>query len=132
MIDPSEINGIQPRIEGQVCDELLVEEHSLGEEVTAPANVIHLRFDECWHRLYFDCGIVFWRQSTVSPVPYDMPELQSRVRIVDLGSRYGVRGERLVQIETTAIENGAEVILHFAGLKNVRFTDAHDVTTYST
>ena len=127
-----EVIGTQPSIEGQVCEELLVEEYWHDGNLIEPSNVVHLRFTGVWHRLTIDCGTVFWRVSQETPLPYAMLELQAEVRIVDLGAYcYNVRGVRLDRIETTVIKGGSEVAFHFSGNTTVRFRNVDDVTTHA-
>lgn len=131
MSDPLEINGTQPTIEGNVCEELLAEEYLHAGKVTVSANVVHLRFSGSWYRLYFDCAVVFWQESHERPTPYQMPELDSEVRIVDLGALYGVHGLQLEGIEASAIEGGSQVAFNFSDSRRVCFRNVHDVTTHA-
>ena len=131
MIHKPEINGTQPNIEGHICEELLAEEHRHSGMILSPANVVHLRFGGSWYRLYFDWGTVFWRESQEAPAPYQMPELASEIRIVDLGVSYSVRGSRLEHIETKAIEDDSEVAFRFSAGRTVRFRSVGAVTIHA-
>ncbi len=130
MSDPLVINGPQPDLEGHVCEEMLAEEYWHAGKMTIPANVVHLRFSGSWYRLYFD-GAIFWRESREGPEPYEMPELHSEVRIIDLGALYDVRGRLLKRIETHAIAGGSEVVFHFAESRKVCFRDVYDITSHA-
>ena len=131
MTDPVEVNGAQPGIEGQVCEELLAEELWHDGRMETPANVVHLRFSGAWYRLYFDTSEVFWRESEERPEPYEAPEIHCEVRIVDLGALYDVRGRSLERIETRFITRGSEVVLYFAGSRRVCFRNVDDRTRHA-
>ncbi len=125
-----EVNGEQPALVGKLSLDLLVEEVWHQGRVSSPANVTWIHDGRGWHRLYFDCGIVFWRRSPIGPVAYDMPELQSRVEIVDLGRAFGFAGRVITDIAVPAIFGGAEVALGFDSGASIRIRNVEDRTTY--
>ena len=77
-----EFNGVVPAIEGEVVAELLCIEMWCDGNLEEQANVIYLKIDECWHRHYFDCGIIFWRRDSVPPTSYSMDEMNCLFKVV--------------------------------------------------
>ena len=118
-MDPLEVNGEQPRIEGQHCEELLALEFWHAGELQESANQLYLKFAGQWHRLYFDYGIVFWRSNQEAPVDYYAEEIQSEFKLRDIGSCHSVRGTTLEEIRTAAVPGGSRVELRFQGGKSV-------------
>ncbi len=134
MDSPStEINGTQPDLVGCTCTDLVLEELWHQGELDVPANVIWLHIDSSWHRLYFDCGIVFWRAHCgEGPKAYDMPGLESQARLKDLGTELGVVGRIIGDVSTRSIEHGAEVALMWDSGEYLVFRDVDDRTSYYT
>jgi len=118
-MDPLEVNGEQPRIEGLQCEELLALEFWHAGELHESANQVYLKFAGRWHRLYFDCGIVFWRSNQEGPGGYYAEETQSEFKLRDLGGCHSVRGTILEEIRTAAMPGGSKVELLFQGGKSV-------------
>jgi hypothetical protein len=113
-----EVIGNPPLLSQQVCQELLLEQYWHAGKLEEPANVVHLRFGEIWHRLTFDDGIIFWRQQPESPRPYSMPELNAETRIDNVGARLGLVGQRLTSYAARPISGGSEIAFTFEnGLK---------------
>ena len=131
MPEPLEVNGEPPALVGVPCDELLVQQYWHRRELVEPANVIYLQFDGQWHRLYIDCGIVFWR--TKESPPAEVPEGKEGFAypLVDLGQQVGVRGVVLDRLNAEPIEGGVEVRLAFSNGVKVVFCNIADTTTYS-
>jgi hypothetical protein len=131
MIQPLEIHGTQPNVEGLVCEELIAEEYWHGGSLVSSANVVYFLVANIWHRLAIDGGIIFWRSVKEAPQSYQMPELQAEVRTINLGVQYGVKGITLDGIKTTPIESGSVVTLIFHGGKAVRVSNFNDTTNHS-
>ena len=129
MIDELEIQGQPPALDLVEIDALICEQYWYRGELNVPANVVHIRVGPTWHRLCFDCGIIFWRTSSGAPVPYAMPELDAEVRLDDIGSRLGVAGEVIETYEASAIEGGSQVAFLFAGDRQIVFKNIDDLTT---
>ncbi len=130
MLDPLSVNGEQPSIAGLACEEMLAAEYWHKGELVEPANVTYLRFGGAWHRLYFDCGIVFWRPHDRAPESVPPGEEEFAYSLVDLGRLFGIRGVVLDRLEATTIEGGSEVRFGFRNGAVVVFSCAADTTTY--
>ena len=114
---------------GRPCRELVVEEYWHDGQVACPANVVWCHDGTGWHRLFFDCGVVFWRRSDRGPVAYDMPESHGRVALLDLGRSLGLAGRIIARVVTRPIDGGTEVVLGFDFGAVLHFRDVDDRTT---
>jgi hypothetical protein len=130
MILPLEVNGEPPKLSGRICEKLVAEEYWHKGALDIPANVVWLRFDGAWYRLYFDCGIVFWRTSEDGPKSYTMPEIDAEVRIANIGEALGLSGDVVLDYQARAIPGGSEVELRFRSGKRAVFQNVDDRTTY--
>jgi hypothetical protein len=130
MLDPLTINGEQPSLGGQPCEELLVSEYWHKGELVEPANVVYLRFGGAWHWLYFDSGIVFWRSHDRAPESVPPGEEDYAYPLVDLGRRFDIRGVILDRLEAAQIEGGSDVRFEFHSGVVVVFSCVSDTTTY--
>ena len=129
MIDSPEINGRPPMLAGEIVEALLSQEYWHGGELTDSFNAIFLCFNNTWHRLSFDCGIIFWRVTSTAPISFEAPELRASYRIVDLGIRLGVTSKRLARYEMRAIPDGSRVEFTFSCGQSVVFQNVDDHTT---
>lgn len=126
-----EVDGIQPSIEGASCEELIAVQYWYAGDLTDPANTVHLKFGGSWHRLYFDCGIIFWRDGDEPPEEFDAPEIQAKYRLDDVGRRHGLLGLTLASINPEPTQRGSRVILTFQGGGTVTFFNEDDRSGYA-
>ena len=131
MLQPLEVHGDPPNLDGQVCESVLAEEYWYMGNLGEPANVVWIRCSGIWHRLCFDFGIIFWRRSTDGPRPYTMPELDGEVRITDVGTMLGLIGDVIIRYDMQSIPDGSEVCFRFASGKNLVLRNVNDRTTYA-
>ena len=131
MVEPLEVDGILPDLAGSVCDELLVQQYWYLGRLVEPANVIYLQVNGKWHRLFFDCGIVFWRQSQGPTLAAPATEEEEfAYLLIDLGRQLCLRGLLLANMGATPIEGGSQVQVAFANGVTVAFRNVNDNTTY--
>jgi hypothetical protein len=130
-VEPLEINGEPPQLEGLRCDAILCQEYWHGGVLVEPVNVTFLCFEGRWHRLYFDFGIVFWRDAEGGPEPFEAPEIDSDYPVVDVAAERGLRGVRLrgYRMEPWGA-CGARVTFEFESGARLAFRSVEDVTTY--
>ena len=127
-----EINGQWPSLEGERLSALLCYEMWHEGEVSEPAHTIFIQAHETWHRLYFDCGIIFWRLAESRPEEYGMPELGCDFKIVNIGEKYDLLNQELQSVGGKVLPGGAEVSFNFSGGKSICFANENDHTTYRT
>lgn len=131
-LKPIEVNGITPvQFIRHSCEELFCQEYWFKGEIIDAANIIFLKFVGKWYRLYFDCGIVFWRDETNALKSYYAEETHSQHLVLNLGLKYELLGKRLSAIELRPVLGGSEVTLYFECGAFVTFKNINDVTTIS-
>ena len=131
-LEPLEVNGITPlQFIGKNCEALFCQEYWFEDVIIDTANVIFLKFGEEWKKLYFDCGIVFWRNETKIPESYHAEELHSQHLVSNIGLKYGLLSKRLSAIELRPVIGGSEVILSFECGALIVFRNINDVTTFT-
>lgn len=127
---PLEINGIPPALAGQTCDGLIRQSYVYRGKLSAPAHTIYLLFAGTWHRLYFDCGIVFWRIQETRPEAWSVKEKGWDYPHSDLGIEAGVTGVRLDGYDMEPTRYGSKVCFRFANGRRIIIEDASDQTSY--
>jgi hypothetical protein len=84
-------------LEGQECRALLTQEVWHQGVPSDLVNVLFLQVgDGRWARFFFDAGAFFWREAEPRAVTF-APAWE--YRIVDVGSRFGVHGQRIARVE---------------------------------
>lgn len=126
-----DINGTEPPIVGHQCQGLVAIEYSYAGNIVEPANVIFLKFEDLWYRLYFDCGIIFWRSDTTGPKGFVAKEISAVYRPINLADSFEIRNRSLMQISYEAIPGGCAVRLEFDGGHMITFRSVDDITTYA-
>jgi hypothetical protein len=97
--------GQQPSIVGQCCSGLIVQHFYDGVTLTDRANVVFLRFQDTWHRIWFETATVFWRSGDPPQQPVDST-LEHGLLLNDLSELHTVVGRVLRDIAYSATENG--------------------------
>ena len=135
-IDSSlEINGKFPHIEQKDLSKLICEQFWYDGELKDPANVVHLCVDNHWFRLYFDCGIIFWRDQSAAPEPYsylDKSAAKVETRLQNLLNEIGVESCLIVCVEAREISGGSMVKIALSSGAVIEFKNVADVSSYST
>jgi hypothetical protein len=129
-MDPLEIQGDPPSLAGKTCEALVCHEHWHQGRLIEPANVIFIRANGVWHKLFFDSGIICWK-SGVEPDPaFDAPEISSMFKLVDLGHKFQLIGRRIAACDAAPTPKGAKVTVKLEGGRSVVFESSDDVTSY--
>lgn len=129
-IFPLEINGIAPVLAGSVCSAFICEAFVYDGNTDSSANVSYLCFDGRWHRLYFDCGIVFWRADNGVHKPWSVPEKLWDYPHTDVGQLANVVGRRLHSYCMQPTDKGSKVEFMFEGEVNIILEDENDRSHY--
>lgn len=132
-IDFQDLNGTPPPLEGSVCERFLTQQfwydHKLEEEV----NVIYLKADGSWFRLYFDCGIIFWRDSHEAQIGVssftDGTGCENAFPIHDIGTEFGLNNLKIDHYEMNWFPEGASVTFRFVGGRLITFENFADHTS---
>jgi hypothetical protein len=112
--DP-EVDGTPPLLSRQICQTFLLEQYWHDNALVDPANVAYLQFEDTWHRLTFDHGIVIWRLQAERPQPHSMPELNAQAQIDNVGERFGLVGRQLLSFVASSTSGGSQVAFLFEG-----------------
>jgi hypothetical protein len=129
MIDSPEINGQPPELAGAICEELLCQQYWYRGEMKDGVNVLFLRFNGVWHRLYFEPGIIFWRICTAPPQSTEAADIDAKYPIVDLGTDLAVRGETLDHYDMKKIKGGSELQFVFTNGHIILIKNVNDRTS---
>lgn len=129
-IQPLEINGTTPDLAGLICDGLIRQSYVYKGVLDVPAHAIYLLFAGIWHRLYFDCGIIFWRTQQERPKAWSVEEEGWGYPHSDLGAEAGVTGVRLDSYEMEPTLYGSKVTFCFANGRRIVVEDVNDRTEY--
>ncbi|KZN66427.1 hypothetical protein N473_08535 [Pseudoalteromonas luteoviolacea CPMOR-1] len=127
-----DINGKVPNLIDHVLEELLCTEMWSEGTLEDQANVIYLKVNGCWFRHFFDCAIVFWRNQDKAPKSYEMQELDSYFKVVDLAHNLDIKGLKIRSFETYSIKGGSEFVFTFENSRSIVFTNINDITVYRT
>lgn len=92
-------------------------------------NVVFLGFNGVWHRLYFDCGIIFWRVDNESPTSFDATEIDAIYPIIEFGRKHDFVGTMCVSYAMNEICLGSQVEFIFSNGRSVIFRNVDDRTT---
>ena len=85
-------------LEGQECRALLTQEVWHRGVPSDLVNVLFLQVgDRRWARFFFDAGVFFWRVAAAEAVTGGEPEWE--YRLVDVGARFRVAGQRIARVE---------------------------------
>jgi hypothetical protein len=128
--DPVDVNGDEPPIVGLTCQRIVAIEYTHAGVLVEPANVVFLQFSDRWYRLYFDCGVIFWRPSSSGPESFSAPEIDAGFHPVEIAAGFGVEQHRLLAITYSAIAEGSEVRLNFESGPTLTFRCKGDITSY--
>jgi hypothetical protein len=131
-IEPLEVNGNTPlQFIGYNCEALFCQEYWFEGTIVDTANVTFLKFGGKWCRLYFDYGIVFWRNEINAPKSFQDEKLRSQYLVSNIGLKYELLGKCLSAIELRPVIGGSEVTLSFECGALIAFQNINDVTTIS-
>lgn len=116
------INGKEPRILGRTCTGFVLLHFYDGVAISNQVNVAHLKFEEQWYRLYFECGTVFWRESDEPPGMPVNSTLDYGLVLNDMSELSSVVGQVVESISYASTEAGdVEVRLGFVVGTTLKF-----------
>jgi hypothetical protein len=109
-----ETNGIPPRLTGHECEELICQQFWQQGKLVKELDVLFIKAHGKWHQLYFEDNIVFWRSPVEPPDSYQEQNRDVfRYPLIDLGVKYGLKGQLIESCETEPMVDGAKVRLLF-------------------
>ena len=109
-----QINGIQPKLEGHICDALICQQYRYNGKLVDELDVLFIQADGRCHQLYFENGVVFWRTPQEIPQPYEQkPGDKFAYPFIDLGEKHGLTHRLITAINVEPLPEGAKVSLQF-------------------
>ncbi|OHX35991.1 hypothetical protein BJL95_02825 [Methylomonas sp. LWB] len=134
-MEPEElsVNGEWPDLKTKVIEKLIAQEYWYQGKLEEAANVIWLKISGKWYRLYFDYGIVFWRESNETP-HYVKPEASGDYDypLNDLTEKCDLSGKAIESCEGSVITGGSQVVFKFENGKIIKFKNIDDFTSIET
>jgi hypothetical protein len=111
-------------------EELIVQEYWYLGIQEEQANVIWLKINDAWLRLYFDCGIIFWRSAKSEPI-YSEPDSDEfyDYPLRNLGVELNIRNQTIIKCEAASILEGVRVSFCFGNGARLAFKNFNDSTT---
>lgn len=108
------IDGIQPKLDGHICDELICQQYLYKGKLQNEVDVLSIKADGRWHQLYFEEGTVFWRTITEEPQPFEpKPGDVFEYPFVDIGEQYQLKNKLITDLIVEAFPDGAKVSIEF-------------------
>jgi hypothetical protein len=107
--------NVIPNLTGEVCESLVKQEFWLEGAKSADVNVLFLKVKNGnWHRFFFDCGPLFWREVEAPDVWNTTPSDLYHYPQIEIGSGLGVAGQPIESVKLLESTGLAEVRLQFA------------------
>jgi hypothetical protein len=115
------INGQEPPLLGLQCTGFVLQHFYEGLQITDQVNVAHLRFEDQWYRLYFECGTVFWRVGE-KPEASQNTDLAFGLLLNDLSGVHGIVGQLVEAVSYEGTEAGdVQASIHLSGGRVLKF-----------
>jgi len=109
-----EIDGIQPRLANQECEELLCQQYCYRGQLQQEVDVLLLKVNGRWHQLYFEEGIVFWRLQEEAPKAVEaQPGDPLTYPLIDLGDKYALKHAVISDCIAEPLPGGARLTFVF-------------------
>lgn len=116
------INGEEPNIIGSECEGFILSQIQEDFQITDPANVVYLKFNGTWYRLYFDGNTVFWRSDENVAFEPVNGNFDCCTTILNLNEMDGIVGSKLESIVYSSTESEVIAALAFSQGKTLELT----------
>ena len=112
--DMLEINGIQPKLEGHVCDELICQQYWYNGKMADEVDVLFIKADGRNHQMYFENGVVFWRNQHDIPKSFKQKSGDAfAYPLVDIGEKCQLKNRLITGLLVEPMPEGAKVTFEF-------------------
>lgn len=109
-----EINGIPPKLSGRECEELICQQYWYQDKLANEVDMLCIKSNGRWYSLYFENRTIYWRIQNDAPITFEEKEGDPfKYPHIDLGERYGIKGQTIDDCVAESIPNGARVIIAF-------------------
>jgi hypothetical protein len=103
-----------PNLGGRTCEALIRQEFWLESVKAVEINVLYLKIkDEAWHRFFFDCGTLFWREVNAPDTHQTPPNDLCHYPHVEIGTELGIVGQVIETAELIEQKGVSEIHLLF-------------------
>jgi hypothetical protein len=124
-----EVDGAPPKLQGCCCEGLLCQQYWYGGELADEADVVWLKVGGRWHQLFFDGGVVHWRNHGAEPeARRGSPDGVLTYPMVDLAARYGLKDETIAYTSLAETTEGEIFSLAFEQAGTLMFVNLGDRT----
>jgi hypothetical protein len=130
VVAKEQLNGQPPQLSGKICEGFLCESFVYDGKLEATANVTYLRFGGTWYRLYFEPGLIFWREAATDPREWSVSEEGWTYPHSDVAQLAGVLGEVLECYDMEADSSSARVYFHFRNGRHILIEDDNDNSNF--
>ncbi|MBL8206549.1 MAG: hypothetical protein JNM09_20105 [Blastocatellia bacterium] len=124
-------NGTPPLLAGRACEVFICEGLCLDGQIVETAHVTYLKFDGHWTRLYFEPGVIFWRDGQPTLTQFSDAEHTAIYPNNDVGLRAGVIGQTLLNYAIQPTEDGCQVIFSFTNGRAIELICNGEFTDYN-
>jgi len=109
-----QIDGIQPKLEGHVCESLICQQYWYNGKLDDEVDVLFIKADGRCYQLYFENGVVFWRTQQEVPQPFEYKQGDKfTYPFVDLGEKYQLNNRLITGLIVEPLPQGAKVHMQF-------------------
>lgn len=124
-----ETDGSPPQLTGLICDELLCQQYWYAGEIADEADVVWLKLAGTWYQLFFDAGVVHWREQETEPEVRDgADDGLLAYPLVDLAARFGLKGRVISDTSLVETSEGEAYSLAFQRTGTLIFVNLGDRT----
>jgi hypothetical protein len=112
--DMLQIDGIQPKLEGHICEVLICQQYWYNGKLDDEVDVLLIKADGRCHQLYFENGVVFWRAPQELPQAFEQkPGDRFAYPLVNLGEKYQLNDRLITGLSVEPLPEGAKVVIEF-------------------
>ena len=123
------MDGTPPELTGSSCDELLCQQYWYAGELADEADVLWLKLAGKWYQLFFDAGVVHWRDQAGEPeVRVSSEDGLLAYPLVDLAARFGLNGRVVSDTSLVETDEGEAFSLVFDQAGTLTFVNLGDRT----
>jgi len=124
-----EVDGAPPELKGCICEELLCQQYWYGGDLADEADVVWLKVRGGWHQLFFDAGVVHWRQQDGEPeTSTGSEDGLLAYPVVDLAVRFALKGRVIRETSLEETTEGETFKLAFDQAGTLMFVNLGDRT----
>ena len=109
-----QIDGIQPKLDGHVCEALICQQYWCDGKLADEVDVLFIKADDRAYQLYFENGVVFWRNQQEMPQPVEQKaDDKFAYPLIDLGDKYHLLNRLITEVSVEPLPDGARVHIEF-------------------